>query len=133
MLCGRVLVLDDDVDVVDALKEVLKTYGVPEVRGALSLADGEATIVGGFWPCVVVLDLVLVRERGEEFLHWLQTAPVNKGVRVVALSGHEPSLKGLAGAVASLLKPVEPENLLAAVADAWASLDGGTALVAPTT
>lgn len=128
--CGRALIIEDDEDTAASLKEMLLLDGVAEVGSSRSVRDAQATIRGGFWPCVVVLDLVLGPEDGEDFLTWLEEAPERGVVRVVALSGFQPSLDHLTGRVAGqLLKPSDPSHLLAAVSDAWRSI---SSVVAPT-
>jgi DNA-binding NtrC family response regulator len=123
MFCGRVLVLDDDDEMLAALAEVLRMDGVPEVGVAASVREAQLAIRGGFVPCVVLLDLVLHNEQGEDFLNWLVDVPEREAVRVVALSGDEPRLRSVERTVASgLLKPSDPDRILAALAQAWADL-----------
>ena len=126
MQCGRVLLLDDSVDTVEALQDLLYLAGAVEVRAAASVREAEAVLRAGYLPCVILLDLVLHRERGEDLLQWLGEAPERGAVRVVAFSGHAHRLGAVEGSVArSLLKPAEPDGILAALAEAWASLVPG--------
>ena len=116
----RVLLLDDDTDTLETLREVLLFAGVTEVNCTSSVTEAVATIRCGFRPCVVVLDLKLGTERGESLLYWLREDFEDRTVQAVAVSGDRAGLDCLVDTVATrLLKPATVPELLSALAEAW--------------
>lgn len=116
MTSGRVMIVDDDVDVREAMD--------------LSLSlDGFETVLAGDGseafeclrepppPDVILLDLMMPTMNGREFLQLLRQNPETAGLRAVILSGDgEVRQTALAlGADDWIAKPVEIDHLLAVV------------------
>lgn len=118
---AHILIVDDDASVRASLTRVLQAAG-HEVSGA---ANGREAIrlSASTQPDVVVTDINMPEMDGIELL--LALHEVRPGLPVIAISGGgrlEPELlldsADLLGAVTSLAKPFEPEQLIAAVTDA---------------
>ncbi len=111
---GRVLVVEDDVEITDALRRSLRTEGY-EVRTA---ADGvEAlNVAADFFPDVVVLDLGLPRMDGIEVCRRLRDDGDVPILMLTARVETEDRVSGLdSGADDYLVKPFERLELLARV------------------
>ncbi len=114
--CERVLIVDDDLEVLESLGETLVTEGVWVVHGATSLAEAEGLLAQGFRPSAVVLDLLLGRDHGQDFAHRLKADPTYSRVPVIALSGDHVALEQVGDVVErSLLKPADPAELVNAL------------------
>jgi CheY-like chemotaxis protein len=119
--CERVLIVEDDLDTLYTLVEVLQLEGVEVTHAARSLAEAERALVTGFRPSVVLLDLNLNPERGEDLLDRLRADPTYANVRVIAFSGDRSGLLRVRGAVdAVLLKPADPAGVLKVLYDVCA-------------
>ena len=104
--CDRVLIVEDDVELLNALAEALRLEGVEVTHGAQSLQEARQDLANGFRPQAVILDLHLPDERGEGLLDMLRLDPSYANVRVIALSADWLALAHLRGAVdRTLLKP----------------------------
>jgi CheY-like chemotaxis protein len=111
--CERVLILDDEPDTLDSMKQVLLLGGVSEVQCAASIAEAEGILASGFRPSAVVLDFVLEHERGETFASRLRTDPGYRDVPIVAVSGDQAALRRARHTVdRTLRKPADPDDLL---------------------
>jgi CheY-like chemotaxis protein len=112
----RVLVVDDEPDVRDTTAEVLVLAG----HAAATAADGAEALRRmdeGFAPDVVLLDLLMPGMDGPLFLEELR-ARLASPPRVIVMTGvHSEHLKRLLRVSAVLFKPIDPSDLLAAVAD----------------
>ena len=120
-VAGNVLIVEDDPEMRDMLTTLLALEGFHAIAAedgleALHLlrtvrhrAPGE--------PCLVLLDLSMPRLSGQEFRRAQLGDPIVASVPVAVMSGavdaraHASTL----GAVATLLKPIEVEALLAVV------------------
>lgn len=116
---ARVLVVDDDVDILDALTYMLEDDGY-EVKTsdkavyAESLADSDATL-----PDLIVLDVLLSGKDGRTICRQLKAAPRTQGVPVLMISAHPnagPSVLE-AGADAFLAKPFSIDEFLGTVSE----------------
>ena len=112
-----VLVVDDDEDIRDVIREVLSLRGYR----VIALADGRQALEwlrAGGQACVILLDLMMPEMTGWEFRREQLRDPSLADIPVVILSG----AGGLAGKVESLApaatlpKPVDLAGLTAAVA-----------------
>jgi two-component system response regulator MprA len=109
-----VLVVEDDAAVRDACTEAL----VDEGYAVHSAADGLAALAElGCAPDVVVLDLVMPRMDGWEFLRRLRALPDHERTPVLLLTATASTGAALAGAQAILRKPFVLEALLRHVSD----------------
>ncbi len=123
MTSPRVLVVEDDPDLRDALCRVLETepfdpVPVPSADEALDFLVFQPA------PAAVVLDLRLPGElNGWDLLQWMRRDADLKGVPVVVVSGAPLERVELTldhGPQACLQKPFDPSALLAHVRDACA-------------
>lgn len=123
MSSKRVLVVDDDPEILDAIREVLAQGGFrvhvcTTGEDCLALAASEP-------PDVILLDLVLEAMDGWEVLRLLKQQEATRDVPVIVVSGrveHRDMIRGLQeGAVDYLTKPLQRENLLASIKAAVAA------------
>jgi len=120
----RVLLVDDDVDTLEALAEVLTQAGA-EVRTATSAARA-FEVLPGWMPAVIVSDLGMPGEDGYALIRRLRERGPEEGGRipVVALTAYarvEDRLKVLSsGFQMHVPKPIDPAELVAVVASAAA-------------
>ena len=111
----RILVVDDDEDTIVLYRRYLQAEGY-NVQVASS-GDQVVRSVEAFRPDLIILDVLMPREDGWLVLQRLKTLPETADIPVVVYSVlSQPSLALSLGAAAVLLKPVEEEPLLAAVA-----------------
>ena len=123
----RVLVVDDDVDAAEMLSQALRSAG-HQVRHE---HDGASALVAAaqFEPDVVLLDLGLPGMDGIEVARRLRAYPQLTGVRIVAVTGFsqriDRSRSAAAGIESHLVKPVELEEVMKAIASAPATTGTG--------
>jgi CheY-like chemotaxis protein len=114
-----VLVVDDDVDARDALRELLELLG----HTVESVADGESAIATALrWsPEVMLVDIGLPDVDGHEVARRLRATPLGPRIRLVAVTGFaqpEDRRRALeSGFDAYLVKPVAYEELGRIVAE----------------
>ena len=122
----RVLVVDDNLDVADALADFLIETGI-EVQVA---ADGAAALdtVSKFRPHVVLVDIGLPIMDGYEVARRIRDIPGLQGIAFVAVTGYGQDADRLrsqsAGFLEHLVKPVNPDRIADLVAELTASADG---------
>ena len=108
-----VLIAEDDVELREALCDLLDAEGIPVVRAD----DGEEALSllrSGLRPAAVLLDLAMPRMDGVEFRRrQLADDPAVAAVPVVVLSGWEEGREEMKrlGVSAVLRKPVTPRRL----------------------
>lgn len=115
----RVLVVDDDPALLDAVKDVL-TELLPDVAVAAANDGYEALVqVGAFRPDVLVLDLRMPRLDGYEVCRRLRAGRDTKYIRILAMTAYpDPSARDrilACGADAFLEKPFALDRLREAV------------------
>src|SRR5437870_7948506 len=108
-----VLVVDDDVDVRDAMEFLLRGEGYSTV-GAADGDEALRRLREGLEPCLILLDLMMPWKDGFQFRREQLRDPKLSGIPVIVLSGrHQPDVDGpLLKAAAYVQKPVDPEQLL---------------------
>ena len=109
-----VLVVEDDLDVRDAMVQVLESEGYE----AVAAGDGMEALVqldGGLQPCVILLDLMMPRMDGWEFLERQRSRDTSTPIIVVSAYSSRDQMHG-AGVIAYLRKPVDIDALLEMVA-----------------
>jgi signal transduction histidine kinase/ActR/RegA family two-component response regulator len=122
----RVLLVDDNADVLDAMRALLELGG----HAVTALADPHAALAlpDGYAPDVALLDIGLPGMNGYELLAALRARPGWTQTAFVALSGYgqpEDRARSLgAGFRAHLVKPPAPQEL-AALLDTLAPHDAG--------
>jgi DNA-binding response OmpR family regulator len=116
----RVLLVDDDEDLLVALAAPLRRFGF-DVAVATDAVTAVSSAVKAP-PDAVVMDIGLPGGDGIVVMQRLHALPRLSGVPVVVLSGRDPAEHReaalSAGAAAYLAKPVAPDALAAAVIDA---------------
>ena len=109
-----VLVVEDDVDVREAMVQVLESAG----HAAVSAGDGEealARLDGGLTPCLILLDLMMPRMNGWQFLEQQAVRQSNAPIIVVSAHGTGDDVRS-AGVAAYMRKPVDVDQLLGVIA-----------------
>ena len=115
--CERVLVVDDNADMADSIRDVLETYGVT-VATSTSIEAAEAALREGFEPNAMLVDLRLARgEAGEDLIAWMRQHPKFRGVHVIAVSAYPERLTGLRNVDEKLPKPFNVDRLLNVLRD----------------
>jgi len=108
----RILIVDDDVDLVMLLERKLKMEGY-ETETAVSLSEAEQLVVY-FDPHLVLLDINVRGEDGRQLCWKLKHQPVYRVAKVLIISGFDYSFTRavLFGADDILPKPFETQYLL---------------------
>lgn len=106
---GRILIIEDDVHVRDALADAFADEGL-QVELACDGVDGLARLRAADPPAVILLDLRMPRLGGEEFLRELRADPVHGHVPVITMTA---GLDAPAGGEVSahVRKPFDLEDL----------------------
>ena len=111
----KVLIIDDNRDAADSLHALLRDYGFP-CASALDGPSGLETVTS-FAPDVILLDLGLPGLDGYEVARRVRSLPDGARVLIVAVTGYgeerDRERSAEAGFDAHLVKPVDPEQLLA--------------------
>jgi CheY-like chemotaxis protein len=103
-----VLIVDDDDDIRDTLKELCEDEGYT-VATAANGAEALAVLARPVAPCVVVLDLIMPVMTGNEVFATMQRDPRLANVPVI-VSTSDPSRAP--GGVPVMKKPIDVERLL---------------------
>jgi len=108
----RILIVDDDIDLLMLLERQLKCQGY-ETETAISLDEAEKLVVY-FDPHLVVLDINIKGEDGRQLCWKLKHKPVYRVPKVLIISGFDYSASRavLFGADDILPKPLNTEFLL---------------------
>jgi DNA-binding response OmpR family regulator len=119
----RVLVVDDDEDLIDLLARSLARIGNFAVTVATDGAEGLECFYNDHPDCMVI-DVVMPRINGPQLVRALRGDPESSNIPIVmltALATQRAEFVGLAsGADVYLTKPITPQALAAAVRDAIA-------------
>ena len=116
----KVLVIDDDDDLCDTLRELLEEHGhavacASNGRQALDLLHAASPL-----PDVILLDLMMPVMNGWDFRGVQKRDPALASIPVVVITatGSARERVGLMGVEEILLKPIHLDQLLAVIADA---------------
>jgi len=111
----RILVVDDDLGILDSTKQILEIDGY-EVETAVTGGDGLKKIESGYFN-LALFDIKLPDMEGTELLEKAhKIRPAMKKIMVTGYASLENSVISLnAGADAYILKPVDPDMLLAKI------------------
>ena len=116
----RILLVDDNVDLAQSLKELLELEGhqVDTVADPLAALDRAQTMA----PEICILDIELPIMNGYELAKRLRELPQTKNALFIALTGygwdHDPARSSEAGFAHHLVKPVDTARLTRIVAAA---------------
>lgn len=114
---NKILVIDDELAIVDIVKEALESEGF-QVIGASNGVEGLERLHKDS-PDLVVLDVLMPGMDGWEVLRRIEADAATAGVPVImltALGGDEDILRGLEeGAVEYITKPFHLQDLIACV------------------
>ena len=112
----RILVVEDDDDIRDVLREVLAAEGY-QVDLARDGLDAFVQLQGGEHASLILLDMMMPRMDGETFLASLRRKPELAGVHVIVISGNAQARDRAQelDAEACLVKPFEIDDLLGIV------------------
>jgi CheY-like chemotaxis protein len=108
-MARRILIVEDDRDVREALAEALAEDGT-EVVVAVDGLDALARLRSGPRPSVILLDLRLPRLGGEDFLRELRSDPRFERVPVITMTAGSGCAKD-EDIVARLHKPIDVDDL----------------------
>ena len=111
----KVLLVDDDNELVELMTKVLEEDGRFEVRVASNGFDA-GMMVKEYRPDIIVLDVMLPDINGKEVCHRVRADPAMEDVRIICISGliEEDKVQELklAGADAFLPKPFDVDVLI---------------------
>ena len=114
-----VLIVDDDPDCADALKDTLQDVGY-EVSTARSATDALRALDSAPRPSVIILDLLMPGMSGEDFLAHRRGDPALAEIPVIVVSATPPQ-PALDRGTPVLRKPVDPAELLEILASVTSS------------
>jgi CheY-like chemotaxis protein len=111
----NILVVDDNSDTLDLLKEALEQEGYQVT--ALPYTNDIITSITQYQPDLVMLDFLLAGINGGELCHQLKTNSLSAHIPVIMLSGYPRVLESLGnyGADEFIAKPFELEHLYSSV------------------
>lgn len=109
-----ILVIEDDQAVRQTIKDLLEIQGY-QVYAASNGEEG-ASLLGTLAevPCVILLDLMMPKMNGWQFLDLQRNHPIFKNVPVVICSAYEESAKAIRP-TAFISKPIQLDALLSTV------------------
>jgi two-component system, chemotaxis family, chemotaxis protein CheY len=107
----QILLLEDDAAIREGLVECLELEGY-SVQAVVDGAEALAWLEGGHRPRLVVLDLVMPRMSGEEFLREVRADGALRQLPVVLMTAASPGNVALPACDALLVKPFELDELL---------------------
>jgi CheY-like chemotaxis protein len=105
----RIVVIDDDADLRNALAVMLRLDGY-EVTGFADATEAISRIEGGLPADVILLDLMMPIMNGWEFCQYRDQSTVLKKVPVIVITARQ-SIDRPIGVSEILLKPFDPEAL----------------------
>lgn len=110
---GRILVVDDDHDIRDALINILRLEGY-EAAGATNGAEALDYLRGHHPPCLILLDLMMPIMNGWEFRNQQRQDATLATIPVIVISADRSIQQHQAtfGAVGYITKPIEFDHLL---------------------
>jgi len=105
----RILVVDDEPDIVDIFVELLA--GDPRGFKIETATDGYEALIkmGAFQPSLLILDVVMPRLDGVEVCRRLRGDPRTRAIKILGITGYPAMIPSLieAGADACLTKPLD--------------------------
>jgi CheY-like chemotaxis protein len=112
---AALMVVDDDEDIREMAKLLLEGEG-HRVTTASDGLDALRQLEAGECPSLILLDLMMPRMDGEQFVHTLRASP-RASIPIVIMSGHSAAsaMARDLEASACLTKPIELDDLLETV------------------
>jgi len=109
----KVLVVDDDYAVLDAMKDILEDEGY-EVSVAANGLEALKELAQGPWPCVILLDLMMPVMNGWEFREkQLEDEGLAAIPTIIVTAHNKPEVNAAElKAATSIRKPIAPALLL---------------------
>jgi DNA-binding response OmpR family regulator len=103
----NILIVDDQIDMLDVLKEALEQEGYNVT--ALPYTDDIVQSAQQYKADLVMLDFLLAGINGGEHCHFLKTYPLTSHIPIIMLSGYPRVLESLGnyGADAFIAKPFD--------------------------
>lgn len=115
MTCDRILIIEDEPDLRDTLRDLLELEGF-EVASAANGREGLLALAEAGKPCLILLDLMMPVMDGWQFLETLRNRPdllpVGIAIAVVSAVADMSDIRERYGCEV-LKKPVKIEQLLA--------------------
>lgn len=108
--CKTILVVEDDADIREVLREVLEVEGFT-VRTADNGKVGLETLEEIGRPCLILLDLMMPVMNGLEFLAALRARSTPRSPPVVIVSAYSDIAREVSGAAGRLSKPIDLDDL----------------------
>ena len=111
----NILIVDDQSDILDVLKEALEMEGYNVVT--LSYTEDIINSVKEYNPDLVMLDFLLAGINGGEHCHFLKSNPLTSHIPVVMMSGYPRVLESLGnyGADTFIAKPFGLQEITSTV------------------
>jgi CheY-like chemotaxis protein len=112
---ATLLIVDDDADIRQLMKIFLEAEGY-RVSVAEDGVDALEQLKAGAQPSLILLDLMMPRMDGEQFLKEMRSSRFGK-IPVVIMAGHSAARKKAdeLKAVSCLMKPVEFDDLVSTI------------------
>ncbi len=109
----RILIVDDDTDILDALAELLAGHGVTVDTKPSAFAALE-TLQNDDPPCLVLLDIRMPGMSGWDLYSWMQRDPTTAAIPVVIISGEgqAPAEARARGVKDVLRKPIDLDAMM---------------------
>lgn len=109
---NKILIIDDDQGIVDALMMAFRMFGY-DVKGVQHSTEAEA-MMGDFKPDLVILDMLLSGENGTDVCRRMKADTNTKNLPIVMMSAHPSAERQMTecGADAFLPKPFSVNMLL---------------------
>lgn len=112
---GPILVVEDDEDVRDTMVHVLQAEGYDAVA-AVDGQDALGHLQAGLEPCLILLDLMMPRMSGWQFIEHQDVRASRAPIVVVSAYSTAAEMRS-AGVAAYMRKPVDIDALLLLVAE----------------
>jgi CheY-like chemotaxis protein len=115
MITKKILLLDDNQDIMEMMKEAMLSEGY-DVEGMTSTTNIICTVLS-YRPDLVLMDYLLTGINGGEFCHQIKTHPETSHIPVVMVSAYPRVLQSLGnyGSDAFIAKPFSLEELTGCV------------------
>lgn len=116
---ARILIVDDDVDIQDSLRDILETEGKYYLIETASSASSAKKMSADFNPQIVLLDIKLGSDSGLDLIPYMkQTFPDIICIMMTAYRDAEYAVSAVQfGADDYIFKPIDPEKFIGTIED----------------